>query len=127
VSRKRKSVNRVEKKLEEKLDKLAEFEEYEKDILPKLRDFVKEGRTASEITEFFQAYVTAQLVTMAMVEKDSGRRLAAIKEVLDRGIGKSTEKKEVTHKYDNLSEDEIKASIITKINKLSDSEEDELH
>jgi hypothetical protein len=91
------------------LDQLAEFESFKADILPKLRQFIKEGKTASEIYSWAQSYLAAKTVTLALASKDEKTALGAIKEALDRGVGKAADKVEITQRYEQLSDEELEA------------------
>lgn len=97
----------VETRLNDGLDELAAYEKFKQELLPKLRQAVLEGWSPSRIYELAGTYVAARSVDIALREQDSNKALAAIKEVLDRGIGKAVDKIETTHKYSKTSDEEL--------------------
>lgn len=90
--------NVQEHKVVQALDDLAEFESFQTEILPTLRKAIKERWTPEKVYKEFSAHMAAKAVSIALVEKDPTKSLAAIKEVLDRSQGKATEKREITAK-----------------------------
>jgi hypothetical protein len=94
-------------KMANQLDKLALFEEMQADLLPKLQKLLRQNATPEQIYKEFGALVAARTVNIALTELDSGKALTAVKEVLDRAHGKSTERVETTHKYSKLSDEEL--------------------
>lgn len=103
-----------EGKLAQALDDLAAFDSFRKDILPKIRKMMEQGKPAEEIYAFSQSYAAARGVTIAITSKDEKTALAAIKEVLDRGVGKPADKLEVTTKYEKLSDEELEALLASE-------------
>ncbi len=91
------------------LDELSEFETFKADIMPKLRSFIKEGKSASEIYAWAQSYLAAKTVTLALASRDEKTALGAIKEALDRGVGKAADKVEITQRYEQLSDQELES------------------
>lgn len=108
--------NTAEDGLLEALDQLAMFEDFQRDMLPKLQALVKQGARTEEILEMGRALAVARLVTIAATEADSGKALAAVREILDRKEGKVTEKREVTHKMSQLKDEELDALVLTALN-----------
>lgn len=103
------------RKRERMLDKLAEFEEFNATILPKLRQMLKEGAQADEILEFSKAAAAARVVTIAATERDSTKALAASKDILDRTQGKAVERVQQTHKFEKLEEEQLDALLWSKL------------
>lgn len=97
-----------QRQLADTLDQLAEFESF-KELLPKIRQFVKDGKTAAEMYTYCQSYVAAKGISIALTSKDEKTALSAIKEILDRGVGKAADKVEITQRYEQLSDDELEA------------------
>lgn len=108
--------NEQESGLIEALDELAMFEDFQKDMLPKLQALVKRGARTEEILEMGRALAVARLVTIAATEADSGKALAAVRELLDRKEGKVTERREVTHRMSQLKDEELDALVLTALN-----------
>lgn len=109
------------------LDDLAEFEEFKQSILPALRLELTKGSSAEDIYKKFEAHAAARGITIAMTETDSGKALSAIKDILDRVGGKAKERSEVTHRLTNAPEEQLDALIRSKLEAVSDSDEEEVH
>lgn len=108
------------------LDTLSEFEQFRKEILPALRRDIKAGLSNEEIYKKYQAHTAARSVTIALTDPDSGKALAAIKEIHDRGTGKPKERQEVTHRLDKLADEQLDALLQTqleRVNSLADKQE----
>ena len=103
-------------------DELSEFYSFREDVLPVLRKSLKDGATAEDIYTKFQAYAAARAVTIVAKEVDSGKVLAAIKDILDRVGGRASEKKEITHKLEKLPDEQLDALLLSK---LSDDQSDD--
>jgi hypothetical protein len=121
--------NRSEDRTVDALDKLKAYEEFETTVLPGLQEELRKGSTADEIYKKYENLVAARTVTIALTDPNGAVALAAGKEIRDRSSGKSTEKKEVTHRLAALPEEELDAYLLTKLkdrNMLTDEEtEDE--
>jgi hypothetical protein len=94
-------------KMANQLDQLALFEEMQAELLPKLQKLIRQNASPEKIYKEFAALAAARTVSVALTEEDSGKALAAVKEVLDRTQGKATEKVETTHKYSKLDDAEL--------------------
>lgn len=105
-----------------KLDELAEFEQFKADVLPKLRDFIKKGKSAEEIYSWSQSYLAARAVSIGLSSKDEKAALTAIKEVLDRGVGKPADKVEITKRYEKLSDEQLEALLQSQEAELDDEQ-----
>lgn len=114
------ATNTQEDGLIEALDQLAMFEDFQKDMLPKLQALVKRGAKTDEILEMGRALAVARLVTIAATEPDSGKALSAVRELLDRREGKVTDKREVTHRMANLKDEELDALVLTALAEADD-------
>lgn len=119
---KRMHTNTVENQMVRGLDQLSEFEESRRELLPKLARAVKEKKSVEEILAMCDTIAAARLGTIVATETDNSKVLAAIKDLLDRKHGKSTERKEIKHKFENLSEDELDSVLASKLTKLSDND-----
>lgn len=109
-----------EGRMAQALDDLAEFESFRVDILPKIQAMMKAGKPAEEIYAFSQSYAAARGVSIAMTSKDEKTALAAIKEILDRGVGKAADRLEVTTRYEKLSDEELEALLVSQEQDLQD-------
>lgn len=122
MSRKRPRSNKTERRMVEALDNLSQFEEFQEQILPKLREALAQGATAQDIYKLASAAAAARAVTIA-VRGEDGQALAAIKEVLDRSVGKPTEKREVKHELANLPDDQLDALLDSKLLEADEAED----
>lgn len=91
------------------IDEVAEFEDFKQKILPAIRKDLRAGMSEKDLREKYSAYVQADVLSTALVDPNSAVRLAASKDVLDRKEGKAKENKEVTHRYGNLTDAQLKA------------------
>lgn len=98
-----------------KLDKLAEFEAFVEDVPAELRQALLEGKDASALYKKYANYAAVRVISIIAKEKDSGKALAAAKELLDRTYGKATERKEIRHQLEDLKDEEIDAIILSEL------------
>lgn len=119
--KRRKSPTKAQNKIASLVDDLAEFEEFRGTILRTIRQDLKDGMTAEELRNKYAALVQARVITEA-VSDESARALTAAKDVLDRAHGKATEKKEITHRLQDLSDTELDALIMSEEAELKDME-----
>ncbi|MCK5020956.1 MAG: hypothetical protein KAS32_28335 [Candidatus Peribacteraceae bacterium] len=96
-------------------DQLAAFESFKNEILPALRADLKTGLDAAAIYDKYQAYAAARGVTIAMTSADEGKSLQAIKDILDRAQGKAVERRETKHQFEELSDEELDAMVLTEL------------
>lgn len=111
-----------QRKMAEALDDMAMFEELQASVIPQLRALIKKGATSEEILETGRALAVARLVSEAALNPNVN--MAAIKELLDRVHGKSTEKRDYTHRLGKLKDEEVDAMLLSAL-KDSDGGEDE--
>lgn len=107
------------------MDELALFQQFKEELLPKLQEAIVGGKSAEDILEMSQKYAAARLGTIIATEVDSGRALSAIKEVLDRTLGKAVERKQVDHRLGKLPEEQIDALLITALEETTSTDEKE--
>lgn len=110
----------VQGKMASDLDDLAAFEQFKEDVLPMLQKAVKEGWSPQRIYEAAQAHAAAKAVTLALTEMDSSKALPAIKEVLDRSMGKAAEKKTIKHEFEEMTDEELNSLLASE---MSDDDE----
>ena len=88
---------------------LAEFEEFQATTLKAIRKDIKAGMSGAEIRKKYAAIVQGRLLTMALTTEDEKTATIIAKDILDRADGKAAEKKEVTHRFANMKEEELDA------------------
>jgi hypothetical protein len=124
--KRRLSKNVEEEKTVQLIQDVIEFEDFRQSMLPKLRKLLKRGATPKEILDEAKALAAARLATVAVTTTDEDRALRAIDKVLDRTEGKATEKKEVSHRFDKLSDKELDAVVLSEMDTLqTELDEDE--
>ena len=97
------------------LDELAMQEELFSGVLLGIRNDIKNGLSAEDIMLKYANIAAARIVTVALTDQDSGKALAASKDILDRHLGKAKEKKEITHKLDKVDEKQIDSILLTEL------------
>lgn len=117
---KRPKKNGTEISMVDALDDLAEFKEFKKSLLPALRADLAKGTPAKDILEKMKSLAAARLGHIIMSEKDSGKALSAIKDVLDRTEGKAKETVVTTHKFQNMKESELDALLKSKLSSVDE-------
>ncbi len=113
---------RSEDKIVRQLDDLAEFEHFRDVILPALREDLRKGMSAEEIFSKYEAHAAAATVS-ALATED---RLPAADKILNRTMGKPTEKKEVTHKLGKLSDEQLDALLQSELTDVDTDGEESL-
>lgn len=97
------------------MDDLAEFEKFKANMLPVLRKDLESGLSAKDIYKKYAAIAAARTAQIAISEVDSGKALAASKEIMDRAEGKSKETVDHTHRMADLPEEQLDAMIRSKL------------
>ena len=97
------------------LDGLAEYEAFLQDVPKELREAIVDGLEAPEIYNKYGKLAAIRMVQIAMTEQDSGKAIAAIKDIMDRNYGKATERKQIEHKFEGLSDDELDAIVLSEL------------
>lgn len=113
----------IEEKMAATLDELSEFESFKKDLLPKLRAAIKDGKKPDEILGLAKSLAAARLATIAAFEVDNNTALNAVKELLNRVDGKAKERKEITHAMANAKDEDIDAVLLTALGDQEDERE----
>ena len=104
------------------IDKLAEFDQFCEEVLPALRRDLQSGMSAKSLREKYMAKCTAREISIAIGDPDSGKALTAIKNIVDRVEGKAVETKAITHKYEQMSDSQLDALLLTKLEDSKDAE-----
>lgn len=121
------SQNERENNLNDALDELTIFEEFKAKILPELRKDIAAGLSTDALLKKYEKFATARAITIAITEQDSGKALAAVKDIVDRQRGKPTENKTVRHKFEDVDDAQLEALITAKLTEEAedDGESDE--
>jgi hypothetical protein len=102
---------------------LAEFEEFRETMLKAIRKDIRTGMKAKALREKYAAILQGKLITDALTSEDVKTTAVIAKDVIDRVEGKATEKKEVTHKFKDLKDEELDAILKSEIEDLEDMSE----
>ena len=100
---------------------LIDFEDFRDTVLPAIRRDISAGLTAKQLREKYASLVQARLLTEAL-SGDSKTAITAAKDITDRQEGKATEKKEVMHKFDKMTDEELDAVLKSEQEDMADME-----
>lgn len=112
----------IEERMAGVIDDISEFQAFKKELLPKLRAAIKEGKKPEEIMSMAKSLAAARLATIAAWEPDNKTALAAVKDLLDRTEGKARETKDIRHSLEHAKPEELDAILLSK---LGEAEGDE--
>jgi len=108
------------------LDDFKEFKKYER-VMGDLMHMVQSGASVESIYEKYGPALAARMVLMGMSTADSRQAINLIKEIHDRSIGKSKERQEITHKYENVSDKELERLIKSEEEQVEGLEKEKVH
>lgn len=91
------------------LDQLAEYDSFQSEISPILKQAIKEGWDAERIKRDpkIKALLVSRLLSIALNDKNPSAALSAIKEFTDRSEGKVAEKREVKMELETTPDEEL--------------------
>lgn len=125
MPKKRKSNAPIESWMSHTLDDFQEFQEHKK-LHNKLLKMVNSGASPEKIYEEFGAALAARMVALGMTERNPAMLKAVVQEIHNRSLGKPTERQEVTHKYEQMSEEDLDKILSEQLDQVKKKEE-ELH
>lgn len=99
---------------------LADFEAFRNELLPMLRRDVLDDLPPDKMREKYKSYAQAREIMEALTNPDPKVALQAIQNMQNRVEGKPTEKVEHTHKFDNLTDEELDAILQSEEQELQD-------
>lgn len=111
--------NDEETSMIEALDELAAYETFQLDMPKELRKALVDKLPPDEVYKKFANFAAVRIMQIIATEKDSGKALAAAKEVLDRTYGKAIERKQVRHQFEELSDQELDAVLLSELEEES--------
>lgn len=115
----RKTGHGVENTINSKIDRYERLKEIEESFLPSIREDLKNGMKAEDILKKYKPHAAAALVTSLADPKNA---VSAAEKMLDRLDGKPTQKQEVTHKLEKLSDAELDSFLASQFNETSDED-----
>lgn len=111
------------------LDELALYDEMTIGVLSGIKKDLAQGLSAEQILEKYAPLAAARVTSIALTEADSGKALAAAKDILDRSKGKAVERKQITHHLERLDERQVDAILLSELEGLelgeAEAEEEE--
>ena len=102
------------------VDDIAQFEKFKNEVLAEIREMWAVGKSEKEIANKFRPMIKGRQITIALTERDPGKALSAIKDFLDREEGRPVEKKEITHQYAELDDNEFDALLSSELAELDE-------
>jgi hypothetical protein len=123
VRKKKKFTNN--ESMESTVDDVIAYQEFKEKIAPELRNMLINGASAKEMLKKYENYAVAKLLTIALSDKDSGKALAAVKDILDRSQGKAVETKKLEHTMNDLSDEELDALLLSEAEDVSENGDSE--
>ena len=111
---KKKAINVTEELMARKLDDLAEFEDFKKNLLPELQKDLKAGLGADALAAKYTTKALARVINISLTAESESVALAASKDVLDRALGQATKKVETTN-FVALKDEEVDSLLATKL------------
>jgi len=122
----RNNSNKTEDRLAYLLDDYRRFRKYNK-VMDKLLKMVEDGASVEAIYEKFGPQLAARLVMIAISSSDPRQVTPVIKEIHDRALGKSKERQEITHRYENLTEPQLDKLIEQQEEQVKGLKEEKVH
>ena len=110
----------IEAKMSSALEDLSEFESFKRDLLPKIRQALKDGKKPEEIMNLAKSLAAARVATIAAFDMDSKTALTAARDLLDRTEGKAKETKSVEHSLKHAKPEELDAILLSKLEEAGD-------
>lgn len=101
---------------------LAKFEDYQT-ILKSIRTDINSGMKEAELAKKYAPLAQARIISDMLTSDNVPAALAAAKDILDRVNGKSTEKKEVMHRFKDMSDKELDAVLKSEEEDLAEMQE----
>ena len=99
-----------EKRMVRSLDKLAEFELFDKNVMPQLHKMVLENWSPEKIRRAFAPIMQAQMIKAGLQGS-----LTAIKDTLDRHEGMAIQRVEQKNVYSRMDKRELAALALQKL------------
>lgn len=106
---------KTENRMMDALEELANYEEFVAHLAPQLKKDLVSGMSSEDIYKKYSGMAAARAVAIATTERNPAVAMKAIQEVLDRALGKPTQKIEAKHRFDELSEEELDALVLAEL------------
>ena len=106
------------------IDDVRDFEVFRNQFPAALRKDLLSGKNSEQLRNKYSAMIQTRILNIALTDPDSGKALAAAKDVLDRKDGKAIERREEKHLMANLPEEQIEAALHAAFEKAYGNDED---
>lgn len=116
MAKKRQANNEVLEQAVEAIDDLREFERFRQEVLPALRaDLTERKLSAEQIYKKYSSMAAARGITIALTTEKPETALTAIRDILDRTQGKPVQRSESHHTFEELSDEELDAMVLSEM------------
>jgi hypothetical protein len=112
----------IDKEMSKHLEDFLEFDEFRNTIPKEVRRQILAGRSADEIMKHHAPLAAGRIVAIAATSEDPKMALAASKDIIDRSQGRATERKEITHRYEDLSDEELNSILMSEVEDIKEIE-----
>lgn len=112
----------IDKEMGKHIEEFMEFDEFRNKIPKKVRQQLLEGKSADEIMKHHAPLAAARIVAIAATAEDPKQALAAAKDIIDRSEGRATERKVITHRYEDLSDEELNSILMSEVEDIKELE-----
>lgn len=103
------------------LDEHDQFKKYQQ-MFSKLLKMVASGATADELRKEFGPAITARAIAMAATTDDGRLFSTLMKDLVDRTEGKAVERREVSHQFSQLTDEELNNVLASELDGLTDEQ-----
>jgi hypothetical protein len=113
--------NQKEEWMVQMLDEHDQFKKYQ-EMFKKLLTMVGAGATADELRREFGPAITARAIAMAATTDDGRLFSTLMKDLVDRTEGRAVERREVSHQFQNLTDEELNNVLASELDGLTDEQ-----
>lgn len=103
------------------LDCARDFEDF-RELLPALKKDLKAGLTAAELRQKYLPFAQARQINAILTSDDALKAAEQANKLIDREEGRAVERKQVTHQFENLSDDELDAVLRSELSDIEDED-----
>lgn len=119
----REARNPAEDRLAYLLGVAEQFESFQT-MLPTLKEDLKQGLTSKQLRERYAPLLTAQQISTALTNQDTVKGAEVAEKLLNRIEGKATEHKVVKHQFEELTDQELDAILLSEMDDIEDGSTD---
>jgi len=105
----------TENKMVRSLDKLAQYELFDKTIMPSLKKMIVQGWSPEKIRKHFAPLIQARMIQAGLGDVRSAQTMKAMKDLLDRHEGTAVQRVEQKNIYAKMSKKELAALALQKL------------